>query len=205
MTTHAERMQQAHDSDLPTYTAAGPVRPSAEELRERIPGWGVDLDPADRPSSSRLDLRPDQTGAHWVFPDRQPEERPRERSTEHRFLTPVFGTAQPTRGLSGRLRALAYARWSEARLAHWLTLIAADRVDVYESAIGSLVRGHPDNVIAESGVRAELGNKPLSSRLAQGRSDWRHHLLDPVVVLGPPVLGGLTVVAVVRRLLRKPS
>jgi hypothetical protein len=32
------------------YTAEKPrLTPSVEELRQRIPGWGVDLDPADRP------------------------------------------------------------------------------------------------------------------------------------------------------------
>ena len=46
--------------------------PSREELRARIPGWGIDLDPADRPSYPKLQYAPDATGAHWHFPDRQP-------------------------------------------------------------------------------------------------------------------------------------
>jgi hypothetical protein len=190
------------DGHLPTYTADGPVRPSAEELRSRIPGWGVDLDPRDRPSHPKLDFQPDLTGAHWRFPERQPEHQPRERSIEHRFLTPVFGTAQPRHGLSGRLRALAYARWSEGRTAHWLTLIAADRVDVVESAAASLLRGKPDNLIAETGVRAELTHHGISSRFGQNRTDWRHQALDPVIVLGPWLLAGWGVVAAARRLLR---
>ena len=117
---------------------------SAEELRARISGWGADLDPEDRPAvpQERFDL--DATGAHWEFPDRQPELRRRERSIEHAGLTPVFGTAQPTRGLSGLLRRVAYARYSEARAAHWLLLLAADRVDVQESR----VRRHPVLAVA---------------------------------------------------------
>src|SRR3712207_1737638 len=76
--------------------------PSRDELRARIPGWGADLDPADRPGYPKLNYAPDTTGAHWDFPERQPEKQPRERSIEHAFLTPGFGTAQPLRGLPGR-------------------------------------------------------------------------------------------------------
>jgi hypothetical protein len=194
--------EQTPDTLVPTYTPAGPPRPSAEELRARIPGWGADLDPADRPSVPKLQFDPARTGAHWEFPERQPEEQPRERSIEHRFLTPVFGTAQPLKGLSGVLRRLAYARWSEGRTAHWLTLIAADRVDVCESFVGSVLRGHPDNLLAETGIRAELSRNGVASRLGDGRSDWKHHWMDPLVVAGPWVLAGAGAVAVVRRLVR---
>ena len=84
-----------------TYTADHPPVPSSEELRARIPGWGADLDPADRPSVPKL--RPEPTGAHWDFPERQSEKWPRERSIEHEFLTPVFGTSAPPRALSGAM------------------------------------------------------------------------------------------------------
>ncbi len=49
--------------------------------------------------------------------------------------TPVFGTAQPPRGLSGRMRRLAY-RVPEHRARHWMLLLAADRVDVAEDRLG---------------------------------------------------------------------
>src|SRR5688572_26541326 len=94
-----------------------PIAPDSEQLRRTIPGWGVDLDPADRPSGER-EIAAD-TGAHWHFPERQPELTPREKSTEHRFVTPVFGTAQPLRGLSGKIRRYAYTL-SEGRTEHWL-------------------------------------------------------------------------------------
>src|SRR3954447_7459439 len=161
------RTDQSPVDEMPAYTPSGPPRPASEELRSRIPGWGVDLDPADRPSNPKLDYQPDLTGAHWQFPERQTEERPRERSIEHRFLTPVFGTAQPLRGLSGRMRRLAYDRWSEGRNAHWLALIAADRVDVLESAVASLLRGRPDNLVTETGIVAEVRGHGLSSRFGQ--------------------------------------
>ena len=47
-----------------TYTAAKPPLPETpEQLRARIPGWGVDLDPADRPSHPKLHCAPDTTRA----------------------------------------------------------------------------------------------------------------------------------------------
>ena len=121
------------------YTAATPPLPETpEELRARIPGWGADLDPAVRPSYPKL-LPPDVTryGAHWTEPERQTEHAPRERSVEHAHLTPVFGTAQPLHGLAGALRRHAYARFSEARAAHWLLLVAADRLDVFEHRLAA--------------------------------------------------------------------
>ena len=173
--------------------------PSREELRARIPGWGADLDPADRPSYPKLQY-PADTGARWEFPERQPENAPRERSVEHAFVTPVFGTAQPLHGLSGAIRRLAYARFSEGRLAHWLLLMAGDRVDAWGSHLRSFATAHPDNPVTETGVRAELTRGGLRSR--RGRSDARHQLLDPVVVAGPWVLGAAIAVRVVRRVVR---
>src|SRR4051812_46306233 len=96
------------------YTAnKPPLGPSSDELRARIPGWGADLDPADRPSVPGERFTAELTGARWEFPERQDEVRPRERSIEHQFLTPVFGTSTPTKGLSGVLRRHAYQHYSE--------------------------------------------------------------------------------------------
>jgi hypothetical protein len=119
--------------DLPiAYVADGPRNhPSADDLRTRIPGWGSDLDPADRPSVPKIRFDPDATGAHWVFPERQPGGEHRERSVEHAFLTPVFGTAQPLHGISGFVRRFGY-RYSEGRIAHWMLLVVGDRVDALE-------------------------------------------------------------------------
>lgn len=178
------------DSDVP-YTADAPQRPSAEELRARIPGWGADLDLADRPSVPREQFLP--TGAHWTMPEDQrpqPGQAKRERSIEDGRLTPVYGTSVPLRGLSGAIRRLSYARYSEARAAHWLLLLGADRVDAVESHLASLLTTRPDNPITQTGVRSEWGKGPLSSRFGQDRADARHHLLDPVIVAGPWVLAG---------------
>ena len=171
--------------------------PSREELRARIPGWGADLDPADRPSYPKLQY-PADTGAHWDFPERQPGGEGRERSIEHAFVTPVFGTAQPLRGLSGGVRRLAYRRFSEGRLAHWLLLIVGDRIDAGGSHLRSFASGRPD--VPASGLRSELTRGGLRSR--RGRSDVRHQVLDPVVVAGPWVAGAAVTYTGVRRLVR---
>lgn len=182
-----------------------PLPESTDSLRARIPGWGADLDPADRPSVPResLDLRP--PGATWDLPEQQPVHGYRERSIEHADLTPVFGTAQPLHGLSGRVRRLAYDRYSEGRLAHWLLLVVGDRVDVAGSTLRSLATTRPVTPLG-TGLRSELTRGGLRSRVGQGRADLRHQWLDPLVVAGPWLLGGygaLRAVRAVRALRRR--
>jgi hypothetical protein len=181
------------------YTPDKPkLAESSDELRARIPGWGADLNREDRPAVPQERFDPEFGGAHWEFPERQPERWPRERSIEHKFLTPVFGTSCPPRGLSGKIRRFAYARYSEGRAAHWLLLLGADRVDVLESRLRALASGHPDRLIRETGVRAERN----SSR-GPHRSDRVHQALDPLVVAAPWLLGAGVTYAVVRRLVRR--
>src|SRR5215210_8185003 len=195
-TSSTDDIPIAYVPDLPR------MRETPEELRARIPGWGTDLDPADRPSHPKLQYAPESTGAHWRFPDRQPGAEGRERSIEHAFVTPVFGTAQPLHGPSGAIRRLAYARYSEGRLAHWLLLVAGDRVDAWGSHLRSAASLHPDNPVTETGVRAELSARGTSR---SGRSDRRHHLLDPVIVGGPWVAAVGVAVLGARRLVQRAA
>jgi hypothetical protein len=122
--------------------------PSREELRARIPGWGVDLDPNDRPSHPKLRYAPEDTGAHWLL------------------------------------------------------LVAADRVDAVEAHLASFATTRPDNPITETGVKGELTHNGWSSRIGTGRADVRHQLLDPVIVAGPWVAAAGTAVVTGRRLVR---
>jgi hypothetical protein len=192
-------------TDIPiAYVPGGTPRrrETPEQLRARIPGWGSDLDPANRPNVPRLQYKDDLTGAHWDFPERQPEKLPRERSIEHAFVTPVFGTAQPLKGLSGVLRRHAYAKYSEGRAAHWLLLIAADRVDEVESQATALLRGKPDNPLTETGIRSELTHHGIRSRRGK-RVDTNHQWMDPIIVGLPWVARGAAVYAGVRALRRR--
>jgi hypothetical protein len=177
-----------------TYTPhKPPLAESSDELRARIPGWGADLDPAYRPAVPRERFDPTFSGAHWEYPDQQPEKWPRERSVEHTRLPPVFGTTCPPKGLSGVIRKRAYAKYSEGQAAHWLLLIAADRVDAFESALRSFLTLRPDNPITQTGVRAEVTHHGLRSRLGQNRADVKHHWMDPLIV-GAPWAGAATAI-----------
>ncbi|WOH20641.1 hypothetical protein IRJ34_10085 [Paenarthrobacter sp. GOM3] len=180
--------------EIPTpYTASiGPaLKEPAEDLRARIPGWGADLDPADRPSYPR-EQPGIQTGARWDFPERQEERWPRERSVEHAFVTPVFGTSAPPKGVSGAVRKYAY-KYSEGRAAHWLLLIAGDRIDAWEHHLRSLATLRPDNPITETGVLSEFSRHGVSSRFGRKRTDLSHQWMDPIIAGVPWALaaGGL--------------
>jgi hypothetical protein len=141
---------------------------------------------------------PGASGAHWDFPDRQEEKWPRERSLEHEFLTPVFGTSTPPKGLSGVMRKYSYARYSEGRAAHWLILLAADRVDAIESHLRSFLSLHPDNPVTETGIRSELTHHGISSRIGKKRADLSHLWIDPIIVAGPWVIAGWVVLSTLR-------
>ena len=168
------------------YTAEKPaLAESSDQLRARIPGWGVDLDPKDRPSVPRERFDPGRTGAHWEFPERQPEQWARERSIEHKFLTPVFGTSCPPKGVSGMMRKYAYRRYSEGRAAHWLILVVADRVDSFGSHLRSFASLRPDNPITETGVLSEPSRHGLASRVGKKRADLVHQPLDAIIVVAP--------------------
>lgn len=131
----------------------------ALDLSSRIPGWGSDLDPAMRPGVPR-DKAP-ELGVESLYPPfRQQVPRVKiHKSTEHGRLTPVFGTSCPPRGLSGWMRDQAY-RFSEGRLARWMTLIAADRVNVAEDLLGDLAQMRIPNLVREIGLQSELRHNP---------------------------------------------
>ncbi|WP_305786989.1 hypothetical protein [Symbioplanes lichenis] len=173
------------------YTSDKPENAeTSEQLRARIPGWGADLDPADRPAVPRERFDPSATGAWWDIPEQQPEKFPRERSIEHARLTPVFGTAAPPKGVSGAIRRFAYKRYSEGRAAHWLLLVAADRVD----SAGSRLSGK----MLLPTVREK---HPIASRRGN-RVDVRHQALDPIVVAAPWMLAGGLAYVLARSIVR---
>jgi hypothetical protein len=190
------------DVNRPSVADKPPSVPTSEELRARIPGWGADLDPKDRPSYPRERFDPAATGAHWEFPDRQVETYPRERSIEHGILPPVFGTVAPLHGISGLIRRTAYKRYSEARLAHWLLLIAGDRVEAAGAHLRSAASGHPDDLVTETGVRTESASGEAGA-LRSSRADTNHRWIDPLLVAGPWVVTGWIGWRILRSVLRR--
>ena len=60
-----------------------------------------------------------------------------------------------SQGVSGAIRKYAY-KYSEGRAAHWLLLVAADRVDAWEHHLRSFATLRPDNPVTETGVLSEF-------------------------------------------------
>src|SRR5438067_9978740 len=161
--------------------AMQPQRPSREQL-SHINGWGADLDHKNRPA-----VPMERMPARNIHPyegkiPQQAETVEILTSTERPGITPIFGTKQPPKGLSGMMRRIAF-RWAENDLRHWLLLLAADRVNVVEGIGEDLAQGKVPNVLAEMGIKAE----------------WEHNksgLVKKAVIAGA-VLG--TVVYLTRR------
>ena len=121
------------------------------------PARGIDQDPARRPGVPAEKPPHSQPHAHSVAQMRQ-DGRP---TGVGPARTPVFGTAQSPRGLSGRLRSAAYAI-PEHYARHWMLLILADRVDVLEHR----VRRRPGMAVA-AGAGALLGTMVLARALGR--------------------------------------
>lgn len=132
--------------------------PPREQL-ERIAGWGSDLDrnnwpamPMERTPLRFIHVSPGQ-------PVQQAQTVEVFCSPERPGITPIFGTAQPPKWLSGAIRRLAY-KLPENDVRHWLMLIAADRVNMVEGVVDDLRQGHFPNVLGEMGLRSELRYNP---------------------------------------------
>jgi hypothetical protein len=121
-------------------------------------GWGVDADPENDPTYPMRDRsREDKAGLNWVRPAQQDETVEVLQSIERNSLSAVFGTSTPPRGVSGMIRRQAF-KFSESDWAHWLMLMAADRVSVVEGVVQDLGNGRIPNVPAEMGIRSELAH-----------------------------------------------
>jgi hypothetical protein len=126
--------------------------------KANIPGWGADLAPENRPGVPRENFAPGPVSPHWTTPERQTASADIFLTVERDEMTPVFGTSCPPRGLSGALRRQAY-RLGEGRLSRWLTLLAADRIDVVEGLVEDLRQGRLPHPIREMGLRTELTDR----------------------------------------------
>ena len=120
-----------------------------------IKGWGVDADPENDPTYPIRKRSPDdERGYNWERPAQQRVNIEILHSIERPDLTSVFGTSTPPSGLSGAIRRFAF-KYSENSYLHWLPLLLADRINVYEGIFADLKSGHIPNIIAERGWKAE--------------------------------------------------
>jgi hypothetical protein len=142
-----------HTHELQNDYPMVPQRPTREQL-SHIEGWGADLDHKNRPGIPMERTPPRNIHAHEGKLPQQAQNVEILVSTERPGITPIFGTAQPPKGLSGVLRRAAY-RWAENDLRRWLILLAADRVNVVEGIGEDLAKGRVPNVLAEMGIKSE--------------------------------------------------
>jgi hypothetical protein len=145
-----QRSGQARDFDTRTRRPAH---------LDEIAGWGSDLDRANRPGVPMERRPPRLPGLHTDEPELQEAFCEVLHSSERPGLTPLFGSAQPPRGVSGWLRRIAFG-YSENDLRHWLMLLAADRINMVEGLFSDVATGHIPRLYAEAGGRAELKHNP---------------------------------------------
>jgi len=120
-----------------------------------IKGWGIDEDPKNDPTYPMK-----QVGT-TASPDegrsaRPPSQNPRVeilRSVERPVYSAVMGEATPPAGLSGHMRRFAY-RYSENEFSHWIPLLLADRINVWEGIIQDIKEGRFPNFLKERGSLA---------------------------------------------------
>jgi hypothetical protein len=121
-------------------------------------GWGFDADPENDPTYPMRDISADdKAGMSWRRPSQQEGTVEVLQSIERNNLPAVFGTSTPPRGVSGMLRRQAF-KYSESEWAHWLMLMAADRVNAVEGLVQDISEGRVPNIAAEMGLRSELAH-----------------------------------------------
>ncbi len=120
-----------------------------------IPGWGIDANPENDPTyPMKQGNGADHERLNYDKPQQQRLDVEIFHSIERPGITRVFGTSTPPKGLSGRIRRFAY-KYSESSYAHWVPLVLADRVDVFQGIIDDLKFGIVPNIFAERGWQAE--------------------------------------------------
>lgn len=96
-------------------------------------------------------------GAHWASPERQRNAGSHLVRAGLDRPTPVVGTAQRPRGVSGAIRRAAY-EVPEHYARQWALLLLADRVDVLEDRLGSALAGPMEQAGFGEGARLARKN-----------------------------------------------
>jgi len=121
-----------------------------------VKGWAVDADPENDPTYPMKMRQPelDHAGYSWERPPQQTVDVEVLHSNERPNIAATFGTSVPPSGLSGVIRRAAF-KHSEDRYRHWLPLMLADRIQVFEGVLSDLSEGTVPNVFSELGWKAE--------------------------------------------------
>jgi hypothetical protein len=127
----------------------------SNEDYKKIPGWGMDADPENEPTYPMKNYTgDDHKRINYERSEQQPESVEILLSNERPAVTRVFGTSVPPSGLSGKIRRYAFQH-SEDRYRHWIPLILADRVNVFEGILNDITAGQLPNIIKERGLVME--------------------------------------------------
>jgi hypothetical protein len=130
-----------------------------------IAGFGVDRGASERPGvPMEAEPKPLRGSRGRRIPRQKSEARVFKRAGLEQ-MTPVFGTCQPPRGLSGLLRARAY-KIPEDKAARWGLLLFADRVDVIEGLVADAFVRKPFVGWIAVGVASAVAGFGLSRRRA---------------------------------------
>lgn len=130
------------------------------EEYKNIPGWGMDADPENEPTYPMKNWTgDDHNRINYERSEQQPQTVEILMSNERPAITRVFGTSVPPSGLSGIIRRYAF-KHSEDRYRHWIPLILADRINVFEGIIDDLKTGHVPNTFSERGLKMEIKHNP---------------------------------------------
>jgi len=125
-----------------------------------IPGWATDTDPLDEPTYPvKHYTGDDHQRKNWVRPALQQQRTEILMSTERPYISAVFGSKLPPRGLSGMIRRRAFKR-SENMYRHWLPLLMADRIDVIEGLFSDLFHARMPRLAKERGWYAIAKHRP---------------------------------------------
>lgn len=126
-----------------------------KEDYKNIPGWGMDADPKNEPTYPMKNYTgDDHNRINYERSAQQPLTVEILQSNERPQPSAVFGTSVPPSGASGIIRRYAFKN-SEDRYRHWLPLILADRINIFEGLVDDLKSGHLPNLIKERGWAME--------------------------------------------------
>lgn len=122
---------------------------------KNIPGWNLDADPENEPTYPiKKWTGDDHNRIHWERPVQQPVNEEVLHSNERPNISAVFGAPLPPSGLSGIIRRKAF-KFSESEYGHWLNLLLADRINMFEGIIDDIRHGFFPNIFAERGMKAD--------------------------------------------------
>lgn len=145
-------------------------RKIANSSKDHIAGWGIDANPENDPTYPMKHWNgADHQRFNYPKPPQQPIDVEILHSIERPGVSRVFGTSTPPSGLSGAIRRWAF-KWNESTYLHWVPLVLADRISVYEGYIDDLKHGIVPNPFAERGWQAEwkYNRKSLVQNVAIG-------------------------------------